>query len=263
MGRMFLNLFVFLFSLFVVFSFVYTKNHLQQTGEIAVPNEKIVAMQTGGKGLATAAIETEKRGVTPFTSLHVEAPVKVFLIVSDTPLLVLKGSRELLDQVVTEVTLEKLWIRGKKDQEWSQGIDGVELYVSVPKLQTLTLEGAGRIEGRGEFVIKELNVGIKGPGRIVLSMRGGQVFGEIEGSGEMLLIGVVDQETLQIKGAGKVEAVSLLAQNAVVKIDGKGEALVNVMQNLSVEIEGDGIVRFGGEPTLSKKISGNGQVLPL
>lgn len=237
MSRFLLNLFVFSCCLFVVFSSVYTKNYLSDT--------------------------TEKRGVSDFTSLSVSIPVKVFLVESDTPSLQLKGPEELLEHVVTEVTLEKLSIRAKKGDELPTGIEAVEVYVSVPKIERVTLEGGGTIEGRGEFSIKTLNLSVKGAGHLVLSVKGGTVFADVEGSGQMLLIGVADQATYHLKGPSRIEAVSLLAQNVVVKIEGSGEALVNVMQNLSVEIDGDGIVRYGGKPTVNKKISGRGQVIQL
>lgn len=237
MSRFLLNIFVFACCLFVVFSFVYTKNYLSDI--------------------------TEKRGVSDFTSLSVSIPVKVFLIESNTPSLQLKGPEELLEHVVTEVTLEKLSIRARKGDELPSGIEAVEIYVSIPKIERVSLEGAGSIEGRGEFPIKTLNISVKGPGHLVLSVKGGTIFADLEGSGQMLLIGVADQATFEVKGPGRIEAVSLLAQNVVVKIEGSGEALVNVMQNLSVEIDGDGTVRYGGKPTLNKKISGRGEVVQL
>jgi hypothetical protein len=198
--------------------------------------------------------------LSEFTSLEISAPIKVFLIVSDTPQLRLKGPKEVLEQLITDVTLEKLSIRGKDGESFPNGIELAEVYISLPKVENISLNGNGTLEGRGQFSIKKLNLSLKGSGRMVLSVDGGEVFADLQGDGQILLIGIVDTATFQMKGASKIEAASLLIQNGVVKIEGKGQADLNVMQNLSVEIEGEGRVRYGGDPTLNKKISGKGEV---
>jgi hypothetical protein len=116
----------------------------------------------------------------------------------------------------------------------------IEFDISVKKLTSLSLSGAGNISV-ARLAGKELAVSLSGSGNITTS---GQVTGL----------------RLTLSGAGDLDGAGLQAQQATVTNSGAGRVTVNASRQLLVTLSGVGNVEYLGSPRIQQTISGVGRV---
>ena len=78
---------------------------------------------------------------------------------------------------------------------------------------------------------------------------------DVTGAAAINLSGSVDNFELELDGAGAIDAKSLTAKKAEVKISGAGSADVSVIEELLADMDGVGKLDYYGDPVL-KNISG-------
>ena len=127
--------------------------------------------------------------------------------------------------------LEALEITGAA----SVKIDGIE----SGRLAIL-LGGAGEIIGR-ELKAEQLDVDVRGAGRIELS-------------------GQADEQWVTIGGAGNYHAPDMATNNTRVEINGAGKATVAAKEELNLAVRGLGSVDYYGPGTVKRTISGLGSI---
>ncbi len=115
---------------------------------------------------------------------------------------------------------------------------GIEMDIDAQKTANLDIdiEGASKIYLHG-FAASTLSVGVKG-------------------AATMDIIGTAENFAAEIKGAGAIEAKSLVCKNAEVKISGAGSAELSVTELLTADIDGVGSLKYYGAPELRNLSSG-------
>jgi len=179
----------------------------------------------------------EKRSVTPFTSISTEGAFVIDVTCQKDLGLEVEGDDNVLGVVTAEVSNNVLRLRTTQDYSTSEP---VKFRISVPKLEGLSVSGAGHID------IKGLN---------------SDKF-EINSSGAPSINVAGTSKTINIdsSGAGSIDMHNLHASRAVVDSKGVAQIDLDVADQLDVTISGPSSVYYKGDPVVKKTINGPGKV---
>jgi len=138
---------------------------------------------------------------------------------------------------------------------------GVTVYVSLPYIDVLEVNGSGDFSTNGTFKQTEsafLTVG--GSGDMKLQLKSTFVSASIEGSGDIKLTGKTDTLLASINGSGDIKAFKFPSNVATTMIDGSGDIEVKAKKKLDVFIDGSGDVKYKGSPKIESSIDGSGDL---
>ncbi|MDD3731815.1 MAG: DUF2807 domain-containing protein [candidate division Zixibacteria bacterium] len=183
-------------------------------------------------------IITETRTLNSFNEIVTSGAFELYIEVGKEPNLKITFDDNLIDIIETRVRGKTL----KIDNEESYSSDHpCKIDITVPSLEALALYGSGDVE--------------------IVNLNGDIFEGTIAGSGNLLIQGKVREVELQISGSGEIDARSLIAEEAFVKISGSGDVKVFAEENFDGRVSGSGSIYYYGEPkSLSTNVSGSGRI---
>lgn len=188
---------------------------------------------------------SERRDVSGFERVEAGGANKVHIAYGESFKVELKGSSNLLAAYETRLEKETLKLGYKEDVN----VDGddVEVFITLPTLNGLTLSGSGDMDISGGFPeAREFLVHINGSGDVNVREAFKCVSLEVN-----------------VSGSGKAELSNLQSVRSDVTISGSGDTYVHAEEELDVEINGSGTVHYGGSPRVKSDIKGSGQVKRL
>ncbi len=185
---------------------------------------------------------TKTLDIDDFTGIGVSIGAEVHLRQGNKQKVEIKAQQNIIDLIDREVRNGKWRVRLEKGTNLKRH-DGIDVYITVPMIDELSVAGAGSITGETDFKnVDDLEVSIAGSGEVTLS-----------GSGEDLEI--------SIAGSGDVELADFKVDDCEVSIAGSGDCEINVTGSLQVSIAGSGDVKYKGDPDKVKSsIAGSGDV---
>lgn len=182
--------------------------------------------------------ETESRRPEPFSALRVSGKIRARVLCGCPQGVSVTTDDNLLQYLDTRVRNGELSVGFNRSVSSKTG---VELEVSLPKLEGLAISGAGEVS-ISDAESDELCIGVSGAAEVGVS-------------------GKADTLRLKISGAGKIHAAELAADKASVRITGAGSVELRAEKELNVRISGAGSVRCAGQPgKVEKHITGAGRV---
>ncbi len=102
---------------------------------------------------------------------------------------------------------------------------------------------------------------IMGSGKMSLSgLDTGPLDVEIEGSGDVKLVGKAKELDVTIEGSGGVDATGLSTQDAKIRTAGSGDTKLGKLDSLKVEIDGSGNVSYASATSVESNVNGSGRV---
>lgn len=230
----------------------------------------------------------EVRNVDSFTKISFGFPGKLYLKQGSPQKVELEGDEDILKEVETEVSGERLRI-GKEDKwfNWNDG-DKITVYITVPTIEGVSVSGSGDILGQTKIRTDDLDLNVSGSGSLSLDVEAnGDVDANVSGSGDMDLkghfksfesdvsgsgrvvlsatidaladfgisgsgkieaSGSADMVKASISGSGKVLAADLETNRCDIRISGSGDVEINVKNELDANISGSGSVSYRGNP---------------
>ena len=179
----------------------------------------------------------QKRDVASFSSISYDGAFEVDIVCQRPVSLEIEGDDNILPLVGTDVSNNVLHIKNLSGYSVSEPI---KLKITVPDLEGIAANGAGKIEISG---IKNEKFEIDANGAPNVSV-----------SGETKL---VDIDT---SGAGKIDTHKLRASKAVVESKGVSRVEVQASDQLDVKVSGPSHVIYDGDPVVNKTVNGPGSV---
>jgi hypothetical protein len=179
----------------------------------------------------------QKREVVSFTTIATDGAFDIDVVSQKPQSLEIEGDDNLLSLITTEVSNNVLHIKSKGNFSVN---DPIKLRISVPNLEKLAIDGAGKIEVSG---LKNDKFEINSDGATTI-----RVAGETR------------QLNIDTSGAGKIDARKLRATKGLVEARGVARVDVNVIEQLDVTVSGPSHVTYHGDPVLNKTIHGPGSV---
>jgi hypothetical protein len=187
------------------------------------------------KGSGKRAVE--KRNITPFTSISTEGAFDIEVTCQKDLGLEVEGDDNVLSVVTAEVSNNVLRLRNTKNYSTSEP---VKFRISVPKLEGLSVKGAGHIDVKG---LSNDKFAIDSEGAPTINVAGNTKVINIDSS-----------------GAGKIDSHNLHASRAIVDSKGVAQIELDVADQLDVTISGPSSVYYKGDPVVNKTINGPGKV---
>ena len=189
------------------------------------------------------ATVTETRTVKKKKKIDASGSSKVYVTQGAVFNVEVKGYSNLLPYYETKLVNNTLQLGYKQNVNVKN--DNIEVYVTLPALTGLELEGSGDIHTTGVF--------------------GGNATFEakVSGSGNIYFSnGTTNQYNATISGSGNIYTLDMATDKADIDISGSGNTEITAVTQLKVKIAGSGNVYYRGTPTITTNISGSGAVLP-
>ena len=123
-----------------------------------------------------------------------------------------------------------------------EDIEEVQVYISMPEIELLSLTGVGDIRGESEIESAELDLRLTGVGNIILE-------------------GIAPSLNIRLSGVGDIRTFELLADDCAVNLSGVGDCEVTANNTLDADISGVGSVFYKGDPVITSNITGEGTLI--
>lgn len=191
------------------------------------------AQTVRGSGVA----KTETRNLAPFERIDVAGAFDVTLVDGPDHRITVEADNDLLDAVSSDVIDNQLKIASVRS---FVSRTAMKVTVESPPLQGLTVSGNARVTAAA---LRGTNFAFAG-----------------SGSSTAKLGGSIESLKISLAGAGKVDALDVVAENVEVEVLGSGTAEVNAVKALSLMVIGSGTVRYRGNPKISRNAIGRGRV---
>jgi hypothetical protein len=207
-------------------------------------------------------VVSEEREVSDFTSVSLEGIGDLEIIQGDVESLTIEAEDNIISKIESYVSGSTLHI-------------GFERFINVIPTSgityTLTVKDLNGIEvsGYGDVYIASLTtdrleVEVSGGGRIAIdNLVAESLDVELSGAGDFELAGMVNQQEINLSGAGSYNAPDLQSSVAEIDISGAGSAQLWVTDELEVNLSGVGSLQYYGDAEVQQSISGIGKVIAL
>lgn len=201
---------------------------------------------------------TQGRELETFNGITIEGSMDVVIQQGPTQSVRVVAQENLLPLVTTTASGNHLTIGSRKCYTTKKG---VRLYVTIPDIQALRIEGSGSFIGEGTITGESLALGINGSGSMNLDLSVNELRSEIDGSGDLNLKGKAAGHVVSINGSGDMRGLELVTERCGIEINGSGDCDVNVASSLDVEINGVGDVKYKGTvQDIRQDVNGIGDV---
>ncbi len=179
----------------------------------------------------------QKREISPFTSISTEGAFTIEVTCQKDLSLEVEGDDNVLEFVTAEVGSNVLRLKNTKSYSVNEP---VKIKISVPNLEGISVNGAGKIEIKG-MNNEKFEIDSNGAPSITVS-------------GNTKL---VDIDT---NGAGQIDTRKLHALRGVVDSKGVSKIDLDVADQLDITVSGPSTVTYRGDPVVNKAVNGPGKV---
>lgn len=189
------------------------------------------------------------------------------------------GQENILDVLQAEVMDDVLYLSLKPGSYFNYDL---EIKVTVPTLNHVTLNGSGdiklgtfvklnglqvKLDGSGDIksdgpleVLGTANIELEGSGDIELTLKASETNAILEGSGDIKLDGTTSKLAVSLDGSGDIKAYDLESLNCVASVEGAGDIRVSASKKLEASVDGSGNISYRGEPKVTAQIDGSGSI---
>lgn len=207
-----------------------------------------------------------------FTSISVNSNYTVYLKQTNKQEVQVEALTEIYDLTDIRVDNGVLMINVERKPEvanksiWAK-IDDIKvnptmkLTISMKNVNSLQVNGGGRIVAENSIAASTLNLGVAGGGSMDVDVKGDNVTAEVSGSGRMVLKGYATSADIQMSGSGSLSAFEFALESAKIRVSGSGNADLNVTNSLEAAVMGSGNIKHkGNTKNATKKVYGSGTV---
>lgn len=204
----------------------------------------LIALSFSMQGSAFAAESTQSRPVARFDAVDLSGAIDLVVVAQGPQDLRLKGEQDSLAKVVTEVKDGTLHVRQKEQggsifnlfDFFNRKRGKVKCEVTASALKAIKTAGACSIEAAD----------LTGEGFAL----------DASGASSAKLKGRIKHLSLNLSGAGTVDAELLKADDAEVDLSGASEVVVNAANTLKIDASGACKVTYVGKPRIQQDLSG-------
>lgn len=201
----------------------------------------------------------ESRDVSDFNKVEMQGAGDLIITQGENYSVVLETDDNLMNKYTTRVIGDRLVISTDHIPCFI-GNKGLVVYVTMPDVKRLTVDGSGDIISMNTITSDELEIQISGSGNIDLDVDVSSLETRIDGSGDATYKGRATDHAIHVAGSGDIYAYGLSTQSTSVEIAGSGDAEITAYETLDVNVAGSGDIYYQGEPQVSQSIAGSGNV---
>jgi hypothetical protein len=219
---------------------------------VTLPACNMACKQGSGK------MATETRKLVGFSKLDISGSYNVVIKQDSVSSVSVTADDNLMQDIKTDVSGDKLRI-SSKDNICSSG--RFVLNINLRDLSAIKTSGAVDIESDGKLVAKDLVIDLSGATKMTLNLNANNV--NITGSGltELNLTGQASSHTIELSGAGHVNALDFIVAKYTIETSGASSFKINVLNELNVNSSGASDIEYRGNPkTIHNDKSGAGSL---
>jgi hypothetical protein len=211
-------------------------------------------------GFSAGQTVKETRDVKGFTSVGFGIAGNLYIKIGPQFKVELEGEKGDLDEVITELSGERLQI---KHENWKFDFrEKVTVYVTMPEIDGLGVSGSGKAEILDPVKSEDLDLSVSGSGNLYTSdLSVENLECHISGSGNIKLGGGNAADTeVSISGSGNFNGEMAKCETMEVHVSGSGNCTCHVTGSLEASVSGSGNVTYTGNPRIDARVSGSGRV---
>lgn len=217
-----------------------------------------------GVGNEPPGLSARRESLPPFHSIEIGGTAEIALVQSDSDSIEVEAGRH--TRVTANVSEGRLRLRAEDRRRWWSRLFGggptgdARITLRFRALDVIDLTGAVKLRAP-KLEAQSLRIAASGGSSLAIddlhatSLR-------VRGSGALdaRLAGRVEQEYVEISGAGSYHAERLIANDVTVNVSGVGDVVVHAAKTLQASISGAGLIEYAGDPKVTEHVSGIGRV---
>jgi len=212
--------------------------------------------------IGSGKVVTESRRVSGFSAVELSGIGTLIIVQGDKESLEVTAEDNIIGYLTSSITGKKLRL-GVQELVSIDPSEEITYRLTVKNLERIETSGAGNVE-IDKLVTNDLDLEISGAGNVVIDEFHANSFDlEVSGLGDIDIAGTVEDQRVELSGAGKYDAGDLKSKEARIEISGTGKAIVWVEEELDIELSGMGELQYYGSPTVTTNISGLGDIQSL
>jgi len=216
--------------------------------------------QTQGSGTIVKKTYT----VQGFDQVQLDTIGEVHIEQGGTESLIIETDDNILPLLEVRVEDGKLILREEGNGHNFKPSSKLIYTVTVKDLTSVATNTSGDISVGDIKTAGSFSAASNGSGNVtVKSVEADAAYVNTNGSGDIVIAGKINTETVSINGSGDVSAGELHASKGTVTIQGSGKATVWIDNELQITINGSGNVSYYGKPSLTQNSNGSGQIKNL
>lgn len=214
--------------------------------------------------IGAGPLVAENRPISNFTGIDLLINAEVYYQTGNNLNLEVIGQQNILDNLETIVTDDKLVIQYLHGKNLNAG-ENIRINITAPGVNSFSLNTAGDIYCLSPIQTASLLLNNNGSGTISLkNVTAKNIEAESTSSGHIIALdGSAVNETAKSSGSGKIDFSGIQARTVTVHNSGSGKIQVKVADYLHATIEGNGPVYYSGYPDVSSHVSGTGHLVHL
>jgi len=235
-------------------------------------------------GMAVAAAtfaQTETRSLSSFSRISAHEGINVYLKSGsdESAKVTINGGNVELDDVLTEVSGDRLKIHLEDRRGWNTRNVDVDVYVTYRNLEGLKASSAASIEAEdvieangdfdvdvssaGDIVAKivgidELEVEASSAGDVDLEVDADEIEASVSSAGGIEISGIAKYIDVEASSSGDYEGYDLKSEEAEASASSGGSIEVNASEKLRARASSGGSVRYEGNPSYVNVDSSSG-----
>jgi len=210
---------------------------------------------------ASLALSQKSYDVKDFNQISLASSIKAYVSIGDNYEVTAKGDEDDLEDLEIYVKNNDLIIKRKSSWGWNWGGSKIEVNITLPEIEELSVSGSGSLKVMDKFNAGDLRLSVSGSGNMELDTDSKIVDASISGSGKIKAKGSAEEIDVKISGSGGFRGEELKATHCEAKISGSGSCEVYAVESINAKISGSGSVRYAGDPKkVNSHSSGSGKV---
>lgn len=210
-------------------------------------------------------VRTSIRSVPAFESIVTNGNFNVYITPAETQEVKVVADEHVEPTIETEVSNGILTISFKSNTNkinlCKTTADRLDIYISMPSIKSIDLEGSGMVQSTGVLKSTNLSVILNGSGKVILADSCNAATVSCNGSGMITLNGQAKDQTITLGGSGSINASGFETENTTANLSGSGTISTRVTKLLNATLSGSGSIFYYGNPTtVNKNQTGSGVI---
>ena len=203
----------------------------------------------------------QPRQVGTFQAVSSSGGIDVFLTQGSTTSVVVEGTPEAQEHLVTEVKDGTLRIGWERNYSWRHLLSNnrkVNVYITCPRLTGLALSGGADAKGESTFRADDFRIEASGGSDVKLALTAKTLTVQASGGSDVDLSGRVERQRVEVSGGSDYDGFALQSKTANVSASGGSDVSLSVDDEISSSASGGSDVRYKGDPRVANSSSGGG-----
>jgi len=197
-----------------------------------------LSVQAQSKG--SGNLVKQDRTVTEFSEIEAGSAFELILTQGEPTQVTVETDDNFLEKIETSVDNNRLTI----STDGIKNPTAMRIYITSPTLTLLELDGAARLDSKGEIQCTTLKIEASGAAKVNLDLNTEVLVSDASGAAKILLKGKSVSHQIDASGAANVDAMQLTSQTIKADISGAAKAKVYAISRLEADISGAGSLAY-------------------